>query len=93
MDHMNNRPLSAFRRVDGAEDQIVVVQMGRADLCRGVWRIKCYLSEEAGAVAVATGDVTKLGKVGNSYCGIVITALDYGLGKWGEPFDLGTGIE
>src|SRR5271156_1448603 len=69
-------PLLSFRRMDGREDQIVLVEKRIAGtIAGGVRRIERQLGQEPLAAWISRGDLHKLQKIGLAQQCIVVDAL------------------
>src|SRR5262249_61242336 len=56
MDQVDHVPLPAFRRVNGAQDEVVLVEQWRAGKVAGRrWGVECELAQECAAGDVGSG--------------------------------------
>ena len=76
-------PLLALGRMDGGEDQIVLVQQRRARLVAGgAGRIEREVGEEVRARGVAAGDALQLVEIAGAHDGVGIALLEMRLIPW-----------
>ena len=83
-------PLLALGRVDGGEDQVVLVEVRRAGLVAGrVRRVEGEVGEEALAGGIGLGDALELDEVGGAHRGIVMEPFEVRLVPEADTLDLG----
>ena len=70
-------PLLSLGRMDGRQDQIILVLQRRAGfVAGGVRRIEGQLGEEALARGIASGDLLQLHEIGATRCGVLVHAFE-----------------
>jgi hypothetical protein len=70
---MHRLPLATFGRVDGGQDQVVVVEVRLTrEVGAAIGRIERQLGEESAARSIATGGDAQLLEIGKSLCGVVV---------------------
>ena len=75
--HRHRAPLLSLGRMNGREDQVVLVVAARAGLvARRRRRIERELGEEAIARRIAAGKADQVGDVGGARCGVVVQSLE-----------------
>src|SRR5260370_25171534 len=89
---MDDVPPATFGRVDGAQDQVVLVQQGRAGQVAGRARwIEGQVSQEPTARRVCAGDVLKLLDVLQTGLRAAVALLEDRLAELADATDLGRG--
>jgi len=80
VDHVENvhrLPFLALGRVDGRQDQIVLIQQRHARLIAGrIWWIQGEFSEKAFARRISTGYLLELNEIGAANLGILVDPLE-----------------
>src|SRR5260370_2291605 len=89
MDHVDDVPLATFGGVDGAQDQVVLVQQGRAGQVarRGGW-IEGEVAQKSAARGVCAGDVLELLDVLQTGLGAAVAMLEDRLAELADAADL-----
>src|SRR6185436_9710209 len=73
VDEMHRLPLATFGRMDGGQDQVVVVEVGLTrEVGAAIGGIERQLGEESAARSIAAGGDAQLLEIGESLCGVVV---------------------
>ena len=79
VDHVEQEhglPFLPLGRMDGGQDQVVLVALRRARfVAGGLGRVECELGQETFARAIAAGHLRELGEVTPADCGVVVQSL------------------
>ena len=90
VEHEHVLPFLALGRMDGGEDQVVLVEMRRAGAVAGrVRRIEREIGQEALARGIAGGDLLELHEVGAAHGGVLVDALQMRLVPEADIFEIG----
>ena len=89
IEHEDGTPFLALGRMDGGEDQIILVEQRHTGLVAGgIWRIERQFGEETFARRIAAGNLLELQQIGLAGVGILMNALEMRLVPEARPCDI-----